>query len=145
MVAVSIPTSTRLTAHCQRFTATSLATVCGICATSIFPASDCGNSLPLNPPADAQTCTRSEFVRRTLQYQCMPSVGQPLIDALLQSGSNCDSFVTILVDGCATNANGQRCGDVISMDLIASASSDSLLSTLAKFLYIKHHLQLYLP
>ena len=93
-----------------------------------LPASDCGNSLPLNPPADAQTCTRSEFVRRTLQYQCMPSVGQPLIDALLQSGSNCDSFVTILVDGCATNANGQRCGDVISID--ASASSDSLLSTL---------------
>ena len=96
-----------------------------------LPASDCGNSLPLNPPADAQTCTTSEFVRRTLQYQCMPSVGQPLIDALLQSDSNCDSFATLVADGCATNANGQRCGDVISMNLISSASSDSLLSSLA--------------
>ena len=95
-----------------------------------LPASDCGNSLPLNPPADAQTCTTSEFVRRSLQYQCMPSVGQPLIDALLQSGSNCDSLATSLVDVCATNANGQRCGEVISLNLIASASSDPLLSTL---------------
>ena len=94
-----------------------------------LPASDCGNSLPLNPPADAQTCTSSEFVSRTIQYQCMPSVGQPLVDIWLQSDSNCDSFATILVDGCATNANGQLCGDVISMD--ASASSDPLILTLA--------------
>ena len=94
-----------------------------------LPASDCGNSLPLNPPADAQTCMPSEFVSRTIQYQCMPSVGQPLVDTLLQSDSNCDSFATILVDGCATNANGQLCGDVISMD--ASASSDPLILTLA--------------
>ena len=96
-----------------------------------LPASDCGNSLPLNPPADAQTCTPSEYVRRSLQYECMPSVGQPLVDTLLQSDSNCDLFATIVVDVCATNANGQRCGDVISMDLISSASSDPLISSLA--------------
>ena len=91
-----------------------------------LPASDCGNSLPLNPPADAQNCTTSEFVRRSLQYQCMPSVAQPFIDAFLQSNSpsNCIHFTTSLVDACATNANGQRCSEVINgLDPISSIGS----------------------
>ena len=61
-----------------------------------------------------------------MDYQCTPSVGQPLVNALLQS-DECTTFAaTSYVDSCATNANGQTCTEVMG----ASLEVDPLLSSL---------------
>ena len=95
-----------------------------------LPAAGCGNTLSLEPPQDAQDCTVEEFVRRLVDYQCSPSVGQPLVNAVLRN-DRCNTFATLLVDVCATNANGQTCAEAISLDLIGSAATDPLLTSLS--------------
>ena len=94
-----------------------------------LPATDCGNGLPLNPPANAQTCTVQQFFSRLVDYECMASVGQPLVDAVLQN-SKCYPYALIFVDACASNANGQFCAEIIGLDLLSSATTDSLLVSL---------------
>ena len=95
-----------------------------------LPAAGCGNTLSLEPPQDAQDCTVEEFVSRLVDYQCSPSVGQPLVNAVLRN-DRCNIFATLLVDVCATNANGQTCAEAISLDLIGSAATDPLLTSLS--------------
>ena len=97
-----------------------------------LPAADCGNGLPLNPPQGAQSCTAREFFTRLANYQCMTSVGQPLVDALLQD-SKCYEFARAVVDVCGVNANNEHCAVVIGSDTVttgASSESDPLFSSL---------------
>ena len=94
-----------------------------------LPPSDCGNSLPLNPPANTQTCTVSQLVSQLVQYECMASVGQPFVDAILRN-RRCYVYARLQANACGTNANGQYCGDVVGMDLLGSTSTDTLLTTL---------------
>ena len=92
-----------------------------------LPADDCGNALPLNPPPDAQDqCTTQEFITRVINYECMASVSQPLVDTLLQS-SRCYEFARAAVDSCSVNANGEYCAIVIGSDAITSSDSSELL------------------
>lgn len=95
-----------------------------------LPAADCGNSpVTLRPPSDAQTCNPTELFSRIVQFECMTSVGQPLVNALL-SNRRCYVFAKLGVDYCASNANGQFCANVIGMDLLSSARSNPLLVSL---------------
>ena len=99
------------------------------------PADDCVDGLTLNPPQNAQTCSLQELIGRVADYTCMPSVGQPLVDALLQN-SNCDAMARQYVDICSTNANGQNCSSVLQSSLVLNvngigpAASDSSFTTL---------------
>ena len=88
-----------------------------------LPAADCGNGLPLNPPQDAQDCTLQEFATRSVNYECMASVGQPLVDTLLRNG-RCDTYVRGLVGICSRNENNQFCGAVIGSSAISSGGSN---------------------
>ena len=101
-----------------------------------LPQSDCGNSLPLNPPAITQTCTVNQLFSQLVQYECMASVGQPLVDAILRN-RRCYSYARLQADACGINANGQYCGEVIGMDLLdsASTSTNTLLATLRSSCY----------
>ena len=94
-----------------------------------IPAADCGNGLPLNPPANAQTCTSQQFFSRFIDYKCMASVGQPFVDAVLQN-RRCYLYARLMMDGCASNANGQFCAEAIGLDLLESVTTDSLLVSL---------------
>ena len=97
-----------------------------------LPATDCGNGLPLNPPQDAaQNCTVQELFRRFANYECMTSVGQPLVDALLRN-SRCYIYARIIVDLCATNnVDNQFCAVAVASNVITSGtSSDPLFASL---------------
>ena len=95
-----------------------------------LPAANCSNSpVILNPPANAQTCTLTELVSRSVRYECMPSVGQPLVDALLPN-RRCYAYAKLVADVCGSNDDGQFCGDVIGRDLFVSANTDPLLTSL---------------
>ena len=87
-----------------------------------LPPAACGNTLPLNPPSNAQTCTFSEYFNRTVNYECMASVGQPLVDVLLRT-SRCYPYARRLIDACGTNANGEFCAQLIGQNLLASISA----------------------
>ena len=85
-----------------------------LCNVELPPATGCGNSpVTVSPTASAQTCTQAEYFTRTGQYQCMPRVGQPLVDALL-SNRRCYPFAKAFVDGCYVNPNGQFCTEIVS-------------------------------
>ena len=91
-----------------------------------LPAMRCeNNSISLNPPPNMQDCTEQELINHLVDYQCNPSIGQPLVNTVLQN-ERCNIFATRLVDACATNANGQACA-AISFDIIASISTSSQL------------------
>ena len=90
-----------------------------------LPASDCGNGLPLNPPQDAQQCTFQQLVTRVANYECMPSVGQPLINTL-QQNSRCSDIAKQYVDECSVNDNNEFCFEVIGSDIFSDVSSNSL-------------------
>ena len=96
-----------------------------------LPAADCGNGLPLNPPQNAEDCTFQELTSRIANHACSPSVGQPLVDALLQN-SKCQSLARVIVDYCSTNANNEYCAAVIGSDISESVTSnvDPLLGSL---------------
>ena len=95
-----------------------------------LPPTDCRNTLSLNPPQNSQQCTAQELTSLTVDYECRPSVAQPLINTLLQN-NGCNIFATTLVDICATNANGQYCAEALGFDLIVSTSTtDPLLVSL---------------
>lgn len=94
-----------------------------------LPAAACGNTLHLNPPQISHKCTTHKFKRLISDYQCMPSVGQPLVNVLLQN--KCSIFPTFITDVCATNANGQHCVEVLAFDLIAGSSADPMLLSLS--------------
>ena len=95
-----------------------------------LPADDCENAFPLNPPPDVQECTTQEILTRLVNYQCMTSVSQPLVDALLQN-SMCYELARVVVDSCSINANSEFCAAVIGSDVITSSvSSDPLLESL---------------
>ena len=93
-----------------------------------LPASDCGNGLPLNPPQDAQQCTLQQLLTRLANYECMPSVGQPLVDTL-QQNSRCSDLAKQYVDGCSVNENNEYCHGVavIGSDFISDLSSTNSL------------------
>ena len=93
-----------------------------------LPAMRCeNNSISLNPPPNMQDCTEQELINHLVDYQCNPSIGQPLVNTVLQfQNERCNIFATRLVDVCATNANGQACA-AISFDIIASISTSSQL------------------
>ena len=93
-----------------------------------LPPEFCEDQLSLDPPQNVQDCSSEEFVSRLVDYQCMPSVGQPLVNALLQD-ERCIIFATAVVDACSTNANGQPCAEVIGLDFL-SISDDPLLGSL---------------
>ncbi len=95
-----------------------------------LPAAGCGNTLSLDPPQNAQDCTVEELLSRLVDYYCMPSVGQPQVNAVLQD-DRCNVVATLLVDICATNANGQTCVGAISLDFLSSAATDPLLTSLS--------------
>lgn len=99
-----------------------------------LPAADCGNGLPLNPPQDAQDCTLQELFVRLANHACTPSVGQPLVDTLLQN-SKCYTAARQLVDSCLTNANNEYCAAIIGSDvlspIISNEGSDPLITSLA--------------
>ena len=100
----------------------------GLCNVPL-PASSCGNGLPLNPPQDAQQCTLQQLVTRFGDYECMPSVGQPLIDTLQQNGK-CDDLAKAYVDDCSVNANNELCVAVIASDIFSEALADPLYTSL---------------
>ena len=93
-----------------------------------LPVADCGNGLPLNPPQDAQDCTLQELFTRSINYECMASVGQPLVDTLVRNG-RCDLYVRSLVGVCNRNENNQFCGTVIGSSGIDSGNLNSPLFT----------------
>ena len=92
-----------------------------------LPASSCGNGLPLNPPQDAQQCTPQQFLNRFADYDCRPSIGQPLINTL-QQNDRCNDIAQAYVDDCSTNENNEYCVSVIGTDFLSGilSSSDSL-------------------
>ena len=96
-----------------------------------LPSADCGNGLPLNPPQNVQSCTVQEYLTRLANYECMASVGQPLVDTLLQD-SKCYRIARALVDVCGVNDNNERCGAVLGSDVLGTtgASSDPLFTSL---------------
>ena len=94
-----------------------------------LPPTNCRNTLSLDPPQNSQQCTAQELASLTVDYECRPSVAQPLINTLLQN-NRCNIFATALVDICATNANGQYCAEALGLDLITSTSTDPLLVSL---------------
>ena len=87
-----------------------------------LPAADCGNGLPLNPPQDSQVCTLQELFTRLANYECTPSAGQGLVDALLQN-SRCYTTARGVVNICAINENNEFCATVVGSNLIDSGSS----------------------
>ena len=89
-----------------------------------LPASNCGNGLPLNPPQDAQQCTFQQLFTRFANYECMPSVGQQLINTL-QQNSRCSDTAKQYVDDCSINDN-EYCVVVIGSDVSSDISSNSL-------------------
>ena len=76
-----------------------------LCGVSL-PAVDCGNGLPLNTSANAQSCTSQELTSRLAQYQCTADVGQPLVDAIMQN-SRCYPYARIQIDVCGSNAKAK--------------------------------------
>lgn len=106
-----------------------------LCSVDLPPA-NCGNGLPLNPPQGAQDCTSQELITRFFNYECMASVGQPLVDTLLQN-SNCYIYVRSLVEVCRENQDGQYCGEIIvtrsnvdPLDPSTSTNVDPLVTSL---------------
>ena len=95
-----------------------------------LPPADCGNAPPLNTPVEVQTCTVEEYFTRLVNYECFPSVGQPLVDALLQN-PRCRVYAVLTADLCESNSNGQFCAQAISLDSLISESTDPLLVSLA--------------
>ncbi len=93
-----------------------------------LPPADCGNGLPLNPPQDAQDCTLQEFATRSANYECMASVGQPLVDTLLQN-SKCYIYARSLVEVCRVDENNQYCGAILGSSAINSGTSSNPLFT----------------
>ena len=87
-----------------------------------LPAADCGNGPALNPPQDSQVCTQQELFTRFADYECMASVGQGLVDTLLQN-SRCYINARSLVEVCRVNENNEFCAAVVGSDLIDSGSS----------------------
>ena len=94
-----------------------------------LPAAACGNTLRLDPPQISHECTTQEFKSLISDYQCMPSVGQPLVNVLLQN--RCSIYAISGIDACATNANGQHCVEVLGFDLIAGGSADPTVESLS--------------
>ena len=84
-----------------------------------LPTTECESKISFDPPQDARDCTEQEFVSRLVDFQCNASIGQPLINALLQN-ERCNIFTTILVDYCTTNANGQTCTEAIYFGILES-------------------------
>ena len=102
-----------------------------LCNVSL-PAAGCGNGLPLNPPQDSQVCTPQELFTRFADYECTPSIGQGLIDALLQN-SRCYIYARYAVDTCSVNENNEFCAAVIGSNLISfinSAGSSAIITDL---------------
>lgn len=87
-----------------------------------LPPADCGNGLPLNPPQDSQVCTLQELFTRFANYECMESVGQGLVDTLLQN-SRCYIYARSAVEACSINENNEFCAAVVGSNLIDSGSS----------------------
>ena len=83
-----------------------------LCGVSLPPA-DCGNGLVFDPPAKVSSCTQEEdFNLKYKDNMCLPSRGQPYINALLDSrcrGTLIPS-AEYLVNLCSMNANGFTCG-----------------------------------
>ena len=104
----------------------------GLCNVPLPPMSSCENGLQFNPPQDAQQCTLQQLESQSATYQCMPSVGQPLIDAL-QQNSKCDDITQIFVDYCSVNQNNDFCVVVTGADITSDAvmpSNNPLYSSL---------------
>ena len=99
-----------------------------LCSVELPPAG-CGNALALNPPADARTCTAGEFISRLVNYHCMQSVGQPLVDALLQN-SKCNTYARTAAGSCALNPDGQYCAEIATMDAFTGAATDNYFTSL---------------
>ena len=101
-----------------------------LCDVPLPAAGTCENMISLDPPPYEQDCTEQELVSHLVDYQCNPSIGQPLVNAVLQN-ERCNIFATVLVNVCTTNANGQVCAESISLDILGSISTSSqLFSTL---------------
>ena len=97
-----------------------------LCDVPLPATGSCENMISLDPPPYEQDCTEQELVSHLVDYQCNPSIGQPLVNAVLQN-ERCNIFATGLVDVCATNANGQVCAEAISLDILGSISTSSQL------------------
>ena len=99
------------------------------------PPDDCVNDVSLDPPQNPQFCSSQELMGRIADYTCMPSIGQPLVDALLQNG-NCNATANLYVDGCSSNTNGETCFSALQSDFLtdstdqAAANNDPLFTAL---------------
>ena len=89
-----------------------------------LPADTCREGVSLNPPQDVQTCTVQELFTRLANQVCEPSVGQPLVDALLEN-SKCHRYAREYVDICRFNANNQRCGTIVGTNVIDTSFDGS--------------------
>ena len=104
----------------------------GLCNVPLPPMSSCETGLQLNLPQNAQQCTLQQLETRSATYQCMPSVGQPLINAL-QQNSKCDDITQIFVEYCSVNQNTDFCVVVTGADITSDAvmpSNNPLYSSL---------------
>ena len=109
--------------------------LCGV----TLPAADCGNSLDITPPATVDSCSPREiFERRYTQNFCLPSRGQPYVNALLGNMPRCSQYRHSLFGDadtaiflCSMSADGFPCGlfdeivdlDVESLDLACAGSN----------------------
>ena len=79
-----------------------------------LPATHCRNRLPLITPANTRNCTLDElFDLEYNQYICLPSVGQPYINALLKN-SKCYHTAEFIVTVCLVNADGVPCSSLLA-------------------------------
>ena len=92
-----------------------------------LPAADCGNGLPLNLSQDSQVCTLPELFTRFANYECMASVGQGLVDTLLQN-SRCYFYVRRLVEVCRVNENNEFCAAVSGSNAESSIQDSDFIS-----------------
>ena len=104
--------------------------LCGV----TLPAADCGNALDVNPPANVDSCSQLEyFNRRYTENLCLPSRGQPYVNAILESGCN-DEIAEYLVTLCSIDADNRPCGyegfvetkpylDIVTIESICTGSN----------------------
>ena len=93
-----------------------------------LPAADCENGLTINSSLlGPRDCTTQELFSRLANHACTPSVGQPLVDTLLQN-SKCYSIARELVDLCSINANWQFCAAIVGSPDAALINTEILYS-----------------
>ena len=84
--------------------------LCGV----TLPAADCGNSLDITPPATVDSCSPREIFERGITRNfCLPSRGQPYVNALLDercSQTEFFNFAEYVVNLCSMNDDAFSCG-----------------------------------